>query len=61
VRFAGRTAFPYFPKSAGRTNMMVENRGSGARFLSTGKHPATVSEVTPSLVDKKPPDVAVPD
>lgn len=41
--------------------MMVENRGSGARFLSTGKHPATVSEVTPSLVDKKPPDVAVPD
>lgn len=41
--------------------VMVENRGDGAYFLSTVEHPATVSEVTPSVVDKKPPDVAVTD
>ena len=39
MRFAGRMVFPYFSKLGGRKSMMVENRGSGAGFLSAGGTP----------------------
>lgn len=60
MRFAGRTVVPYFSKYGERKYRTVENRGS-SMLPPHCWNTLLQFQKSPSVVDKKPPDVVVTD